>query len=234
MQSELFDSLCGVALRSILYDSEETLDLIRNRSFSNTSTSSRRSGSQEPRLSKAVSDLRCSDPLTFLKHKSPLVVKEIEERLSLTHQKADGVYLQFKNLEELKREKSILKQELCLYDSEFKRDIGRDPTDQEKQPMRNCYLYYKRIKTAIDRYDPSKKPALNDGLRAELVARLEKAAVEKKRLNKLIISYKTNFEASYGRPITYSKDLQPIKKEYNTYLELKKEIAEIRAKLQMY
>jgi len=49
----------------------------------------------------------------------------------------------------LNNEKKRVKSELKLYDQAFISRFGRMPSRVEKEPMRNLYMYYKRIKIAI-------------------------------------------------------------------------------------
>ena len=50
------------------------------------------------------------------------------------------------SLDELQNEKKKVKNELKVYDQEFINKFKRAPTRSEKEPMRNLYMYYKRLK----------------------------------------------------------------------------------------
>lgn len=54
-------------------------------------------------------------------------------------------------LEELNHEKKRVKNELKVYDQEFINKFKRAPTRSEKEPMRNLYMYYKRLKQYIEK-----------------------------------------------------------------------------------
>jgi len=44
-----------------------------------------------------------------------------------------------------------VKNELKVYDQDFLNKFKRAPTRSEKEPMRNLYMYYKRLKQYIDK-----------------------------------------------------------------------------------
>ena len=60
--------------------------------------------------------------------------------------KINGKHLQQYTFEELSSEKKKVKNELKLYDQAFMSKFARVPNRQEKEPMRNLYMYYKRLK----------------------------------------------------------------------------------------
>jgi ribosomal 30S subunit maturation factor RimM len=49
----------------------------------------------------------------------------------------------------LSNEKKRVKNELKVYDNAFLAKFNRIPSRSEKEPMRNLYMYYKRLKQAI-------------------------------------------------------------------------------------
>jgi hypothetical protein len=49
-------------------------------------------------------------------------------------------------LDELQNEKKKVKNELKVYDQDFINKFKRAPNRSEKEPMRNLYMYYKRLK----------------------------------------------------------------------------------------
>ena len=49
-------------------------------------------------------------------------------------------------MEDLSREKKKVKNELKIYDQSFQSKFKRAPSRAEKEPMRNLYMYYKRLK----------------------------------------------------------------------------------------
>lgn len=51
----------------------------------------------------------------------------------------------------LSNEKKNVKNELKNYDQAFNQMFNRVPNRQEKEPMRNLYMYYKRLKGFIDK-----------------------------------------------------------------------------------
>jgi len=59
-------------------------------------------------------------------------------------------------------EKKKVKNELKYYDQAFQNRFMRVPNRSEKEPMRNLYLYYKRLK----QYIYKKEQILNSSLNA--------------------------------------------------------------------
>lgn len=55
------------------------------------------------------------------------------------------------SLDELQNEKKRVKNELKVYDQDFVTKFKRAPTRSEKEPMRNLYMYYKRLKQYIEK-----------------------------------------------------------------------------------
>lgn len=65
--------------------------------------------------------------------------------------KIQGKHLVSYSLDDLQNEKKKVKNELKVYDQEFINNFKRAPTRQEKEPMRNLYMYYKRLKQYIEK-----------------------------------------------------------------------------------
>ncbi len=63
------------------------------------------------------------------------------------------------SLDELQNEKKKVKNELKVYDQEFISRFKRAPNRSEKEPMRNLYMYYKRLKQYIDKRRKNRKSA---------------------------------------------------------------------------
>ena len=59
--------------------------------------------------------------------------------------------MQTYSLDELVGEKKKVKNELKNYDQSFFSKFGRLPNRTEKEPMRNLYMYYKRLKQYLGR-----------------------------------------------------------------------------------
>ena len=66
--------------------------------------------------------------------------------LGLDASKIQGKHLVSYSLDELQNEKKRVKNELKVYDQEFISKFKRAPNRSEKEPMRNLYMYYKRLK----------------------------------------------------------------------------------------
>jgi len=65
-------------------------------------------------------------------------------------------------MDDLNNEKRRVKNELKVYDQAFLSKFKRLPSRIEKEPMRNLYMYYKRLKQYITR----KQQTTTDGQRA--------------------------------------------------------------------
>ena len=72
-------------------------------------------------------------------------------KLSLDAQKIQGKHLSSYSNDDLAREKKKVKNELKVYDQAFQSKFKRAPSRAEKEPMRNLYMYYKRLKQCISR-----------------------------------------------------------------------------------
>lgn len=82
----------------------------------------------------------------WLKHESSQKYEESLQKLALDASKIQGKHLVSYSLDELNNEKKRVKNELKVYDQEFINKFKRAPSRSEKEPMRNLYMYYKRLK----------------------------------------------------------------------------------------
>lgn len=71
------------------------------------------------------------------------------QTLGLDSQKIQGRHLQAQTIPNLTNEKKKVKNELKVYDNAFMQKFKRAPSRSEKEPMRNLYMYYKRLKQTI-------------------------------------------------------------------------------------
>ena len=72
-------------------------------------------------------------------------------KLGLDSSKIQGKHLVSFSLNDLESEKKNVKNELKVYDQDFISRFKRAPTRSEKEPMRNLYMYYKRLKQYIEK-----------------------------------------------------------------------------------
>ncbi len=72
-------------------------------------------------------------------------------KLGLDAQKINGKHLASYSADELALEKKKVKNELKIYDQAFIFKFQRVPQRAEKEPMRQIYMYYKRLKQYIQR-----------------------------------------------------------------------------------
>lgn len=87
----------------------------------------------------------------WLKHESAKRYEDSLTKLNLDTAKIQGKHLVNYSLDDLQNEKKRVKNELKYYDQEFMQRFKRAPTRSEKEPMRNLYMYYKRLKTYIEK-----------------------------------------------------------------------------------
>jgi predicted Mrr-cat superfamily restriction endonuclease len=73
------------------------------------------------------------------------------QKLGLDSQKLQGKHLSGFSVDDLNNEKRKVKNELKVYDQAFLSKFKRLPSRVEKEPMRNLYMYYKRLKQYITR-----------------------------------------------------------------------------------
>ena len=69
----------------------------------------------------------------------------------MDNSKIQGKHLVSYSLDDLQNEKKRVKNELKVYDQEFINRFKRAPNRTEKEPMRNLYMYYKRLKQYIEK-----------------------------------------------------------------------------------
>lgn len=230
MQKDWFDAFAHTAIADLLFPSAEKQPRQASRPASQRSLTSHTSdeGGLCLQVSPTVSRLRCQTAEEFVEHKAPLIVNEMKARTGITSAETYAATLPLRSAEDLKGEKSRVKRELSAYDREFRRDIGRLPLEREKTPMRLFYLCYKRLKQAIEQREKQPLQDEVERARVEVTAQLATLQARKKRLNQTLFAFQKNFETSFSRPIRHSSDLEPVKREYAEYQEVKKEIAVLK------
>lgn len=87
----------------------------------------------------------------WLKYESSKRFEESLAKLNLDTSKIQGKHLVSYSLDDLNHEKKRVKNELKVYDQEFINRFKRAPNRTEKEPMRNLYMYYKRLKQYIEK-----------------------------------------------------------------------------------
>ena len=91
------------------------------------------------------------DLQSWLKYESSKKYEESLQKLALDNSKIQGKHLVSYSLDELNNEKKRVKNELKVYDQDFVNKFKRAPSRSEKEPMRNLYMYYKRLKQYIEK-----------------------------------------------------------------------------------
>eukprot|EP00826_Nyctotherus_ovalis_P004793 TRINITY_DN1105_c0_g2_i1.p1 TRINITY_DN1105_c0_g2~~TRINITY_DN1105_c0_g2_i1.p1 ORF type:complete len:253 (-),score=85.52 TRINITY_DN1105_c0_g2_i1:152-844(-) len=182
-------------------------------------------------------------------------LEEAMRRLGLDYSKVSGKQLAGKSAEFLGAEKNRVKNELKHYDANFVLLFQRSPNRVEKEPMRPLYVYYKKLKQALDRCGAQSKPSLGhrqgkqkEEKRPENVERAgsvkaysewpfksneeirEKIAElkgERAQLRSVLDKFQQDFVKSHNRKIKYNKDIAPVASQFKRYKELKKIIAKL-------
>ena len=88
-------------------------------------------------------------------------LSEAFSKIGLDTQKINGKHLQAYTVDELQSEKKKVKNELKFYDQAFQNKFNRVPNRNEKEPMRNLYLYYKRLKQYIKKKEQIQNSVMN-------------------------------------------------------------------------
>jgi len=123
-----------------------------------------------------------------------------------------------------------MKKQLIAYDQRFQRTHGRNPTREEKEPIRGKYIKYHAIKRHIAVYDNRiLQMAASTG---RISGRTESTGLgnatypsedlvvlkkEQRALNKLIYSYQTSFFDLNKREVDSYADIQPVVGHYHRY-----------------
>ena len=87
----------------------------------------------------------------WLQNDARAKLQEAYSKLGLDNQRINGKHLLSYSIEDLVLEKKKVKNELKSYDIAFQSKFGRIPNRSEKEPMRHVYMYYKRLKQALQK-----------------------------------------------------------------------------------
>jgi len=86
-------------------------------------------------------------------HAAGSELSEALQRLGISENEAKYSNLSWMTKQELLVEKGRVREELERFDNEFYERCARQPSTEEKQPMRVLYLYYGRLKEALTAAD---------------------------------------------------------------------------------
>lgn len=144
------------------------------------------------------------------------------------------------SLVDLSRAKKIVKNELKEYDNAFKVAMGHEPSRGDKEPMRQLYTLYRKIREMIVRMEASSSvPAPSpqaviprvDRERTAMEDRLEALYAEKQQLRTVLNDFQNKFMQEQGRRIKYHRDIVTIDREYRQYKQVKEEISKLENQL---
>jgi hypothetical protein len=141
---------------------------------------------------------------------------------------------------DLSKAKKAIKNELKEYDNAFKLAKGHEPSRMDKEPMRQLYTLYRKIREMMVKIEasssvPAPSPQIVqprvDRERAALEDRLDALYADKQSLRNVLNEYQTKFMQEQGRRIKYHRDIVAIDREYRQYKQVKEEIAKLESHL---
>uniref|UniRef100_A0A7S1C6C0 FAM13A-like domain-containing protein n=1 Tax=Bicosoecida sp. CB-2014 TaxID=1486930 RepID=A0A7S1C6C0_9STRA len=131
----------------------------------------------------------------------------------------------------LKKEKSTLKRQLKAFDRAFESKNGRQPTNEEKEPVRHLYRRYHQVKAALSEVESEsawvEESAAKGVGRDESVSAYRALRREKRALQLKLKTYEDEFQRVKGRKVRYHRDIVPVEAEYQRYKEIKGRISSI-------
>lgn len=181
---------------------------------------------QEIRMS--MTSLPPSNSMDWVRVEGKARLENSFRKLNLDHNSSGGQYLSTFTLEQLLTKKRKVKNELKIYDSNFKSLFSRQPRREEKEPMRPLYMFYKKLKQTISKRPPEREQFINS---AELEGKLGELRAERAELRKLLHNFQVEFSRTNNRKIRYHSDVTPVENEYNRYKQVKADIANYEASL---
>ncbi len=116
--------------------------------------------------------------------------------------------------------------------------MGREPRQDEKEPLRPLYMYYKKLRNMATDLDV-KPAAVVEGapgrakLEAELslvTSELAEVTAQREKYKRTLKDHHERFEAEEGRKILYEKDLGPVRREFFKDKKLKERAAVLEAR----
>ena len=178
----------------------------------------------EEEMRMSMTSLLPANSMDWVKMEGKIKLEQSMRRLGIDQNATNGRDLPSKTLDQLINEKRKVKNELKLYDSQFKSMFSRLPKREEKEPMRPLYMYYKKLKQNISKRPPERSQNLTQ---EEIEARLEALKKERSDLKKTLHSFQIEFSRTNNRKIRYHSDIMPVETEYNRYKEIKSEIEKV-------
>lgn len=131
----------------------------------NGSGANNQAGSQSLGLKAGGFNQRISDEEileNWIKVEGPLKLKDALNRLKIDLKKLNKKDLEKMSFEQLLSEKKKVKNELKYYDSCFQSVFNRFPVRTEKEPMRDLYVYYKKLKQYLTEAEKREKEKKKD------------------------------------------------------------------------
>jgi hypothetical protein len=127
---------------------------------SNGSGANNQAGAQVIGFKAGGSNPRISDEEildNWIKVEGPAKLKDALNRLKIDLKKLNKKDLEKMTFEQLLSEKKKVKNELKYYDSCFQSAFNRFPVRTEKEPMRDLYVYYKKLKQYLTEAEKREK-----------------------------------------------------------------------------
>lgn len=127
--------------------------------------------------------------------------------------------------------KRDVKYELKRHDTEFRKVHHRSPAQEEKEPMRPLYVYYRRLKASLATDEPE-EPLESQQNHVNLIEqRLAALQEEKNQVRTKLQTFQDQFVREHGRKIKYHSDIGPIDRDYRMYKQIKEDIAQLETQL---
>lgn len=147
-----------------------------------------------------------------------------------------------KSVEYLENEKSKVKKELQALDKDFHKQFGRYPEKSEKEIFRLLYVYYKTVKSVLEKKKNSKEEKENvkggnknkkdEKRKEELKKEIIILNGEQGKLKERLQGYQVEFLKKNNRKVKYVHDISEVKSEYNKYKDNRLRIKEIENELE--
>ena len=168
----------------------------------------------------------------WLSTNAPILLERSLKKLGMTVQSIATVDLKQNSERELAERKKKAKSELKVYDSSFEHSFRRFPNREEKEPMRPLYIYYKKLKEAMDARGGTTAPV--DNTYENMVDELVQVKNQRNELRTKLENYQLEFIKNHNRKIKFRQDIIDVEDDYNLYKKLKDDIAALEDKIKNF
>lgn len=117
------------------------------------------------------------------------------------------------SIKEAEKYRSEIKSILLQFEREIIPIIKRKPVKSDKKPLSSLYRIHMILRN-----------------KCRIQSQRDELIIEKKKLQRELNDYRTEFEEKYGRKISSAADKAPVAAKYQRYKEIKEELAKITSK----